>query len=184
MIVIIICWITFLLIWIISSRNTKSTNTGKGLQWWNIIPFGSVIVLYLISQIDFFEIVGVRIWKPDFTMEVAFSILAIFGLIILLLARFELGRNWSFKVVLKENHELITSGLYSYVMHPIYTGLLLLVLASFLWLGNLAGFIVLIIVFISFLYKAYSEEKLLKTYFGEKYTTYKYRTKLLIPFIF
>src|SRR5512138_1366563 len=47
------------------------------------------------------------------------------GLLFTVWARLHLGRNWSGTVTLKEDHELITSGLYSVVRHPIYTGLLL-----------------------------------------------------------
>ncbi len=83
----------------------------------------------------------------------------------------------------KENPELVTTGPYAHVRHPIYTGVIFAMLGSCLAAGWiwLLWFIVIVPYFI---YSATQEEKLLAKTFPEAYPAYKKRTKMLIPFVF
>lgn len=105
-------------------------------------------------------------------------------MLVMIWARVALGKNWSANVVLKENHELITGGPYSYVRHPIYSGLLLMILGLAIYLGSLFGFLIFIIFFFGARYKAFKEEKLLLKYFPERYPDYKKQVSALVPFVF
>lgn len=83
---------------------------------------------------------------------------------------------------LKQNPELVTSGPYHYIRHPIYSGILLAMLgssisSSFLWL------ILMAISGTYFIYSAVVEEKLMAKQFPKDYPEYKRKTKMLIPFI-
>ena len=102
----------------------------------------------------------------------------------MLWARKTLDRNWSANIVLKDSHELITSGPYKFVRHPIYTGISLMVLGVVLYVNTLAFTIFFILFFFGAYYKAKKEEKLLISHFGEKYINYKKEVKALIPYIF
>lgn len=98
-------------------------------------------------------------------------------------ARRTLARNWSGAVALKEDHELITAGLYQYIRHPIYTGMLLMILGtalSFATLGACMGFLIILM---GVLLKLKQEEALLTKHFAQDYLSYKKRTRTLIPFI-
>lgn len=117
----------------------------------------------------------------------------IFGLILVILgfiqsisARKTLDSNWtdSFEYQIKKKHELITQGIYKYVRHPIYGGILLLVNGALI----VAGSYTVIIFFIGMILvlETYSkrEEKLLSKHFGQKYIEYMKTTKKFIPFIY
>ena len=75
------------------------------------------------------------------------AILCIGGVGFCFWARAVLGRNWSGSVTLKENHELIVRGPYRLVRHPIYTGLLAMVIATVVQQGHIGGIIGLSIIF-------------------------------------
>jgi len=83
----------------------------------------------------------------------------------------------------KENPDLITTGPYSYIRHPIYSGMALAMLGSVL-ASSVLWIVVLIIVGIYFVYGATREEALMLKQFPDTYPAYKRRTKMFIPFIF
>ena len=75
------------------------------------------------------------------------TLLCIGALAICIWARISIGRNWSGVVTLKEDHQLIERGPYRWVRHPIYTGLLMMYLATAIVLGRGGGFIGLLLIF-------------------------------------
>ena len=93
----------------------------------------------------------------------------VFGLFLCLWAREVLAGNWNIGVVLKKKHELIKTGPYSYVRHPIYSGLIFIFFGTALAIGKLGGFIGLIVLIISLWFKLRDEEKLMIEYFGKRY---------------
>jgi protein-S-isoprenylcysteine O-methyltransferase Ste14 len=111
------------------------------------------------------------------------DIIVFSGLVIAVWARVELGRNWSARVTLKENHELIRRGPYRLVRHPIYSGLLVMILGTAVLVGQLGGFVALLICFIGFWIKLRQEEVLLTAHLPG-YSEYKVHTKAVIPFLF
>ena len=98
-------------------------------------------------------------------------------------ARRHLGRNWSGTVTLKENHELIVRGPYRLVRHPIYAGLLAMIIATAIQQGHIAGMIAVVLVFVSFWIKSSAEEELMLKQFPDQYPTYRKRVKRIIPFL-
>jgi protein-S-isoprenylcysteine O-methyltransferase Ste14 len=96
-------------------------------------------------------------------------------------ARMHLGRNWGMPMSLREDHELVTSGPYSCVRHPIYTGILLATIGTTLALG-LIGLLFFAVSFVYFLVSAQTEEKMMLAQFPDTYPAYRHRTKMLIPF--
>lgn len=109
--------------------------------------------------------------------------ISVIGAIIACTSRYSLGRNWSLSVQRKENHQLIQTGIYKIVRHPIYTGLLLLFIGNAIIVGDYRAILAVLIVFISFWLKLKKEEKLLTETFGTEYKEYKNRTKALIPYL-
>ena len=105
------------------------------------------------------------------------------GIAFTLWARFFLGRNWSGTVTVKENHELMRSGPYGIVRHPIYAGLSLAFLGTAIGFGELRGLIGLPILVFGWKYKANVEERFMIGHFGEQYRRYRSEVKGLIPFI-
>ena len=109
-----------------------------------------------------------------------------FGLVVLgmglaVVARSRLGGNWSGTVTLKQDHELIRSGPYRFVRHPIYTGLLLALLGNAIAVGEWRGLVAVALVTVAFLRKIGIEEAFLTEQFGEAYTRYRAEVPALIP---
>jgi protein-S-isoprenylcysteine O-methyltransferase Ste14 len=98
-------------------------------------------------------------------------------------ARVHLGRNWSATVTVKQDHELIRTGPYAIVRHPIYTGLLSGFIGTALAIGQWRGVVAVAIVLVAFWRKLQLEERWMSETFGEDYRRYRARTKALIPFL-
>ncbi len=105
------------------------------------------------------------------------------GIVLSVLARKHLGRNWSATVTIKHDHELVLSGPYAYVRHPIYTGLLLGFIGSAIALGEWRGVIAVALVTVALWRKLRVEERGMQQQFGEKYIEYSRKVAALIPFI-
>jgi len=103
------------------------------------------------------------------------------GLFFTVWARIHLGKFWSARVGLKENHELIQSGPYAWVRHPIYTGILSATIGSALVVGEYRALLAVVLVWIALLMKAHREERLLSQQFGDAYQQYRQRTGALVP---
>jgi protein-S-isoprenylcysteine O-methyltransferase Ste14 len=103
------------------------------------------------------------------------------GLAFAVWSRWTLGRNWSARITLKTEHELIRSGPYGFVRHPIYSGLLVAFLGTALYLGEWRGLIALPVFAVGFWLKSVREEKLLESEFGAEYREYRRETGMLTP---
>jgi protein-S-isoprenylcysteine O-methyltransferase Ste14 len=98
-------------------------------------------------------------------------------------ARLFLGRNWSGRVTIKEEHELIQTGPYSIVRHPIYSGFLLAILGTALVQGHLRSLLALPFAALGWAFKLRLEESFMAQQFGNVYLDYKRRVKALVPFV-
>jgi len=105
------------------------------------------------------------------------------GLLFTVWARVHLGTNWSGTVTLKRGHELITSGPYAFVRHPIYTGLLLAFLGSALARDEWRGVLALVLVALALWRKLRHEERWMREQFGDAYSAYSQRVAALVPHI-
>jgi protein-S-isoprenylcysteine O-methyltransferase Ste14 len=104
------------------------------------------------------------------------------GIALAIWARIHLGRNWGMPMTQKAEPELVTSGPYRLVRHPIYSGLLLGLLGTAL-VNNLIGLIIVAILGAYFYYCASIEETNLSRTFPTAYPAYRTTTKMLIPFV-
>jgi protein-S-isoprenylcysteine O-methyltransferase Ste14 len=105
------------------------------------------------------------------------------GLLFSIWARRHLGLNWSQAVTVKKDHELITSGPYALVRHPIYTGLLLGFIGTAVARGELRGLLAVALVAGVLWRKLRLEEKWMRTQFGESYEAYSRRVAALLPYV-
>lgn len=111
------------------------------------------------------------------------AVLALAGLLFTVWARVHLGTNWSAVVTVKEGHELITSGPYRIVRHPIYTGLVLTLVGQALALGEWRGLAAVVLAIWAFWRKLNIEERWMLGQFGREYEAYSRRVAALIPFL-
>ena len=109
--------------------------------------------------------------------------LTLTGTVFAIIARFTIGKNWSSRVTVKENHELMQSGPYSIVRHPIYAGFLLAILGTAIAFGQIQNFVAFFLALLGWKAKSLGEEKLMRDHFGEQYSDYRGRVKGLIPLV-
>ena len=105
------------------------------------------------------------------------------GLGLAIWARVHIGRNWGTPMSQKDEPELVTSGPYKLVRHPIYSGILVAGLGTALGL-NWLWLIAVGLAGIYFIYSATVEERYLAEQFPDAYPAYKHSTKMLVPYVF
>jgi protein-S-isoprenylcysteine O-methyltransferase Ste14 len=182
--IITICWGAFFVVWLLAAIFAKRTvyhqSGAERLRYMAVIVIGWYL-LFRGQRLPY--PFNARVIPQTDAILVVSSILCICGLGFCLWARAVLGRNWSGTVTLKENHELIVRGPYRLVRHPIYTGLLAMLLATAIQQGHIAGMIGLVLVFVSFWIKLSAEEELMLKQFPGEYAVYQERAKRIIPFV-
>lgn len=96
-----------------------------------------------------------------------------------------LGKMWSVSLQLKEDHRLVTTGVYRHLRHPMYTAFWLMAAAQALllpnWVAGPAGLVGFGVLFFS---RIAPEERMMEEAFGEEYRAYRLRTKRIIPFLY
>ena len=178
-----VCWVVFIVVWFIAAWFAKRTveRSGTWLRW---IVWIAAILLVATRSGWMGLANGVSLWRATPGLAVVAAAVTAAGLSVALWARAALGGNWSGAVVLKEQHDLIDRGPYAFVRHPIYTGVLLMVLGTVTVSGTRAGVIVLATMVAGLIVKARREERLLTTHFPELYPRYRARVRArLIPFL-
>ena len=94
-----------------------------------------------------------------------------------------MGRNWSIVARTRSDHELVTTGPFAYVRHPIYSAMALLLLAMAIGLGNEWRLIVTLPLYaLGTWLRIIEEEQLLRANFGEAYDDYAARVPRFVPF--
>jgi protein-S-isoprenylcysteine O-methyltransferase Ste14 len=179
------CWVLFFVVWIVASISTKRAvyreTPGRRMRYSLLL----VVAYFLLLNPGLLPYpFDLRLIPCTNTIAWVCTILCLAGLMFCVWARATLGRNWSGTITLKEDHELIERGPYRIVRHPIYTGLLVMYLATAILSGRTGGLILGVpMVFASFWIKLRDEEKIMLQQFPEQYAAYQQRTARIIPFI-
>jgi protein-S-isoprenylcysteine O-methyltransferase Ste14 len=178
-----IFWLVFVVFWIVSAFSAKRTiRRNWGFLWLRLV---FIIVILSFFRFELFQGLGgyqVLISTNPWEGLVGVVLCAL-GIALAIWARVYLGRNWGIPMSLKEHPELVTTGPYAYIRHPIYTGVLLAMLGSSLASG-LWWLAILVVSAAYFVYSATTEEGIMTKEFPNDYPAYKRRTKMLIPFVF
>ncbi len=95
----------------------------------------------------------------------------------------DLGRQYSPEVTIQKEHHLITHGLYGFIRHPRYLGLVVLVLGSALAFRSWTGIAADVILLASLLWRIRDEEAMLQREFGTEWDAYARRTRRLVPWV-
>jgi protein-S-isoprenylcysteine O-methyltransferase Ste14 len=106
---------------------------------------------------------------------------AILGIAVTSWSRIALGRFWSDKVILQTEHQLIRTGPYSCIRHPLYSGVLLALLGTAVVLGEIRGLVSFAVLLINYIIKAKREERILAERFGAEFNKHIERTGFLLP---
>ena len=139
-----------------------------------------IIALFLLPYLPVFRFVNFAPVNP--VLSGIGVILCAAGMAFLVWGRHRLGNNWSPTVAKKEGQELVTSGPYRYVRHPMYAGGLMATIGSAIVCGGAFVFLLIILGTI-FIRRVDAEDKLMAQQFPDEYPDYEKRTKALIPFV-
>jgi protein-S-isoprenylcysteine O-methyltransferase Ste14 len=180
-----VLWIAFLIYWQIKAVGTKTTQRLEPLasRILRVVMFLVAIVLLSTNRIPL-SWLYLQPWPQGFWPFWLGAAVTVAGLLFAIWAREHLGRNWSRSVTIKQDHELITSGPYAVVRHPIYTGILAGFIGTAIALAQVRGLIALVLIFIALWLKLRMEEQWMRSQFGESYATYSHQTSALVPYLF
>jgi protein-S-isoprenylcysteine O-methyltransferase Ste14 len=175
-------WLIFCFYWAIGALRVKRTQQMEpaGRRFGTVAVLAGAAFLIFERRVDLGALD--RRFIPDNEVIQGASIMLVaIGVAIAIWARHHIGQFWSSRVALKEDHQLIQSGPYARVRHPIYSGTLLAMIGTGLFLGQWRGMVGVFLVFGAHWQKARREEKLLASQFGAAYQEYCGRTGSLIP---
>ena len=178
----LIPWYIFAAYWAITWLNVKRTKAREKSAD-RVVTVVVVIVAYNLLFAQWLRIgpLGQRFVPQDVWIARSGIVLTWIGTAVAIWARYCIGEYWSARVTLKEGHQLIRSGPYAYVRHPIYTGMLLGCIGAALVVGEWRGPVAVVLLLAAHSRKALREESLLTREFGEEYAAYRRSTGFLFP---
>jgi len=123
-------------------------------------------------------------WQLGYYGAFALVVVMLMGLGLTWWARILLGRLWSSAITRKEKHRLVDTGPYAFVRHPIYTGLIIALLATAATEATRVALLGALLVALGLWVKARAEEYFLLSELGlEAYASYRRRVPMLVPFL-
>ncbi|HEV2627555.1 MAG TPA: isoprenylcysteine carboxylmethyltransferase family protein [Pseudolabrys sp.] len=177
-------WLVWLAFWVLAARKAKENarQEGTGSRLLHAAPLIAAGALLASPHMLGTRMEG-RFHAHTFGWFLVGLGLVVLGLGFSAAARMWLGRNWSGRVTLKKDHELIQSGPYALVRHPIYTGLLLALAGTVVAIDRWRALVALPLLIAGIVYKIGVEERFMRAKFGDAYERYRGRVKALVPFV-
>jgi protein-S-isoprenylcysteine O-methyltransferase Ste14 len=176
-------WIAWVAYWLVAARDVKRTRWRQPLGSESLHGIPLLLCTILLVSPRWPAALTARILPAGASLALFGTALVAAGLALAVWARLHLGRNWSGKVVVKEDHALVRSGPYRTIRHPIYTGLLLALLGTALAIGEWRGFLALALGLVGILFRVRAEETRMSETFPE-YADYKRHSSALMPGLF
>ncbi len=178
-------WLALFIFWVISSIQVKKT-IRRQTDWKRIVYIFFVILAFslLFEKYFPFSFLYQAVLPQNASWKIAGIVLCLSGLLFAFLARICLGKNWSGRITVKENHELIQSGPYRITRNPIYTGFLAAFCGTAMTVGEWRGYLGIPVLLACLLIKISKEEEFMLETFGDKFREYQIKVKRLIPLIY
>lgn len=178
----LIPWYIFAAYWLISALKVKRTKAREK----SADRLATLVVVALAYELLFGTWLRIGVLQQRFIpqetwIDWAGIALSWLGTALAIWARHCIGEYWSARVTLKEDHQLIRSGPYARVRHPIYTGMLVGTIGTALVVGEWRGVLAVVLLLAGHWRKALREESLLTREFGEEYAAYRRSTGFLLP---
>jgi protein-S-isoprenylcysteine O-methyltransferase Ste14 len=172
-------WIVFWAYWLIMATTAKAGRS----RWTQFaaIRVGAILVILLLIRLRVFKGPGTAPTDNPWLLGIGLAIFVL-GLALAVWARVYLGRNWGMPMSQKADPELVTTGPYRRVRHPIYSGIILAAVGTAIAISPF-WLIAAVISAAYFLVSAVIEERTMAGLFPTTYPPYKRATKMLVPFV-
>jgi len=175
-------WAAFFVVWVVWGFKTKAIQQRESAS--SRLPYTllNVAGYYLMFSGDIpREFLRVRIFNPTLSTNALGVAITIVGIVFAMWARVYLGGNWSSAVTVKVDHQLIRTGPYRWVRHPIYTGLITALIGTAIVRHQMRGIIAVVLVYCGFKLKSKIEERTMTETFGTQYEDYSRTTGAIVP---
>ena len=179
-----ILWLVFIAFWIAMARGGKAVAMRESAfsRLSHYLPLAVAIYLLAAPRVP----IGVlddrfaplSLWLVQVGAALTFA-----GIAFAIWARVWIADNWSSDVTLKRDHELIVTGPYAFVRHPIYTGILVALIGTALAVGEWRGALAVVLACAAFWRKLTIEEAVMRRQFGEAYDRYAEGVPALVPYL-
>ncbi|NOY36866.1 MAG: isoprenylcysteine carboxylmethyltransferase family protein [Chlorobi bacterium] len=158
-------------------KRIKARNDKRSLiLFWVVIPLSITAGFYLANYHE---------WSLVHLIIACCGLMVFLsGFIIRWFSIIQLNKQFTVDVVIRDDHKLNTKGLYTYIRHPSYLGLLLIILGLSLAMNSFFSLLVVVIpILLVLLYRIRIEEEILMNEFGDQYKTYMKNTSRIIPWL-
>ncbi|HKV47014.1 MAG TPA: isoprenylcysteine carboxylmethyltransferase family protein [Candidatus Acidoferrales bacterium] len=175
-------WLAVGVYWLVIARGVKRAKVRENI-FAAIVrrSFWLIAFLLVFSPLGRIGVLGERFVPRAAGIEVTGFLIAAGGLALALWARQCLGGNWSGAVTLKEGHQLIRSGPYRRIRHPIYAGFDIGIAGTALTLGEWRGLLAFAMAVLMYFVKARKEEAWLAREFGPAFDDHRSHTGMFLP---
>ena len=176
-----VCWFSFVAVWLITANYNESRAPAQRQRSWygtGVLPVVVIVtvVRLAVPHADWLSVTFYAPWARFLGLAILVA-----ATTLTLWARFELGLMWSAVPAVREGHELRTSGPYAITRHPIYTGLLGMLLGTMLVAGAGPWIVPFPVALILIEFKIRIEERFMTAEFPEEYPRYRKRVPQLVP---
>ena len=170
-------WVAFWIYWLAASFGVK---TGQS-RWTRFAGVRVAVILLVLLLVRVRAFKAYAATNDPWLQGVGLAVFVL-GLALAVWARVYLGRNWGMPMSQKVDPELVTTGPYSRVRHPIYSGIILAMIGMTIAV-SLYWLVAVVLSGAYFLYSAIVEERNMTSLFPGSYPQYRRSTKMLIPFV-
>jgi protein-S-isoprenylcysteine O-methyltransferase Ste14 len=175
------CWGIFALTWLAGAAYNAfrgpTKRTRSNYQYAMVIGCAIVLVIFaVVPSSDWHVLEAETLWVSLVGLAILIG-----STLLTLWARLSLGTMWSRDPAVKQHHELRTDGPYGITRHPIYTGMLGMLLGSVLMAGVGRWVVVFPVLVVLFEIKLHIEERLMTTTFPDDYPRYRQQVPQLVP---
>ncbi len=175
-------WIVFLVTWMVWAIKNKPVQQRESVSSRLSYTVFVVVGFYLVFSVKALQPwMRLHLFPANRAAEILGVVLTAAGIGFAIWARAYLGGNWSGTVTVKVGHQLVRTGPYRWVRHPIYTGLILALVGTALERRQVRGVIAVVLVYAGFKMKSKIEERAMTSTFGAEYADYSRTTGAIVP---
>ena len=175
-------WIVFVVYWIIGALKTRTTRESESAASRIAILLIEIAgYVLLFSHSAGIGVLGIRFMHRTLASVILGVVLTWSGIGLAIWARYHLAEYWSATITIKGDHQLIRTGPYTHLRHPIYSGLVLATIGSALVIDEWRCVLGVCLILTGYCLKAKKEEAMLSQQFGEAFREHQKHTGFLIP---